>query len=144
MRKIIFVCIALLVIFFIFKLLYVKYDFRYYESPKSNLVATRVIRSNYFKYDVYYTYGRYNKREVPKVYVKPQSVFGLDEGNHFIINWQDSICTIYTCYGNYDKVGLTDNFRFKRIKCNSKDGEWFRMIEDTLNNFHEQSVDLPH
>lgn len=137
------ILIISLIFFFLFRIIHSEYDFKYFKSSKGNYTVTRVIRTSILNYEVYYTYGKYKLKKIPKQYVRPKSVIGFDEGYDLIINWTDSICTIYTCYGNYETVGLNHLFRYKRKSCNLNDTAWSLMLNDTINNYFEISSKLP-
>jgi hypothetical protein len=119
------------------------FSFCYFDSPSGNHAITRVIREDKRNFEVYYTYGRFSLKEIPKSYIRPKSVIGLDEGYDLLINWQDSVCTIYTCYGNYEIVGLNEVFKYERRSCNLSDTLWFDLLHDSINCFHEMSSNLP-
>jgi len=143
MKKLILLSLIIILSGVVYFYTHSRYLFKYFASPDSKYSITRVIRQSHSNYEVYYTYGRFIKKEIPKQYIRPESVWGLDEGYDFIINWQDSICTIHTCYGEYEKVGLSTVFRFQRNSCNLNDTIWHKMINDTIHNFQEISSELP-
>jgi hypothetical protein len=132
--KIIALLLSILIILYGIYCTIPKYKFEYFYSPDKKYVITRI----FVQSKIFFVYGFYDKKSKPVSYIQPQSVCGFDEGYHCIINWSDSICTIYKCYGIYNRSNLPNNFRLKEIECNNDlNGLWYNMLNDTINNFHD-------
>ncbi len=139
MRKILLFLIFISLVGLVIYLMTPNYKFKYFYSPNGKTCITRVAKggNDY----VYYTYGYYNKYEVPTSYIESRSVSGFGEGYYLYLYWNDTCCTIYNSCGIYDTVNQNNNLKYERIEEYSN--QWEKMIKDTTGkSVRDGSFDL--
>jgi len=126
------ICVLLLV--FLFNACSSEYKFEYIQTVGNPDTVTRIeVNSIKSGNNTYFTLGKYNKKEIPESYIKP-NYSGFTSGFEIIINWENDTCNFNYYTGDFSVSNNAKDFKVRKVTVK----QFMRMKMDTTGYFNYQ------
>ena len=95
-----------------------EYKFEYIQTVGNPDTVTRIeVNSIKSGNNTYFTLGKYNKKEIPESYIKP-NYSGFTSGFEIIINWENDTCNFNYYTGDFSVSNNAKDFKVRKVNDN--------------------------